>query len=81
MALDDVPEKLTSTHVRENTATAHIREASKDAIDSFLEYWVSTSYEEYFTEHEEKSTLPEIVYIDPTDLHAHDPIASHSAFR
>ena len=68
MALEGVPEKLTSTHVRENKATAHIKEASKDAIDNFLEHWVSTEFEDYFKE-EGTSTLPEMVYVSPTDLH------------
>ena len=54
--------KLTSTHVRENKATAHIKEASKDAIDNFLEHWVSTQVADYFKEvYEEKSTLPQMV--------------------
>ena len=65
MALEGVLEKLTSTHVRENKATAHIKEASKDAIDTFLEHWVSTKYEDYFKEVDEKNRkLPEIVYVD-----------------
>lgn len=67
MALEGVPEKLTSTHVRENKATAHIKEASKDIIDNFLEHWVSTRFAEYFKECPD--SLEETVYIDPASLH------------
>ena len=67
MALDDVPEKLTSTHVRENAATAHIKQAAKDSVDAFLEDWVSNEFAEYFKEGAEG--LPGIKYVPPATLH------------
>ena len=67
MSLEGVPEKLTSTHVRENKATAHVKEAAKDSIDAFLERWLTTEYKQYFENHPE--SLPENVWIDPIELH------------
>jgi hypothetical protein len=59
---------LTSTHVRENKATAHVKEAAKDSIDAFLERsWLCTEYAKYFEDAQE--TLPENVWVDPISLH------------
>lgn len=71
MALNDVPEKLTSTHVRENEATAHIREAAKDSIDVFLEQWVSSCFQDRFTPTDSAGAgaSSDIVIVDPQALH------------
>jgi len=48
--LEDVPEKLTDKHVRQNEATVNIKEATKDVIDAWLEEWVRDEFAGYFTE-------------------------------
>ena len=66
MALPDVPEKLTATHVRQNEATETIKEHSKDSIDMWLEHWVSSDFRSHFGE--ETKDEDAITWIAPNEL-------------
>jgi len=85
MWIPDVPTKLTSTHVRQNKATAHIKEASRDIMDLWLESWSATTFAAHFggarkgKDSEDDDDLPRIAYrkgdvyvaIDCDDLYKH----------
>jgi hypothetical protein len=70
MRLERVPEKLTATNVRDNEATAHVKQAAKDSIDAFLEHWLHSHYPEVFNDGASGLVLMnDVEAVAPKDLH------------